>query len=215
VVLAGRRTAHETKSSRQDHRHHRAGLVEPEVIERLFQCGADVFRINMSHATQATWPSGWASFAPSKPSTDRPIGMLVDLQGPKLRVGTFKADDVRLDPDDSFVLDDNPSPATSTRVHLPHPEIFASVRPGEHLLLNDGRIRLVVIESGLNRLETRVIFGGSLSSRKGVNLPDTVVPLAAHRQGPVRPRRACRSTWTGSPRASCSGRKTWPRCARC
>jgi pyruvate kinase len=150
----------------------------PEVIERLFQCGADVFRINMSHATQADLEERVKIIRAIEAEHGRPIGILVDLQGPKLRVGTFNKEDVRLDPDDSFVLDDDPEPGDHTRVYLPHPEIFASVRPGEHLLLNDGRIRLVVIESGLNRLETRVIFGGGLSSRKGVNLPDTVVPLA-------------------------------------
>jgi pyruvate kinase len=148
-----------------------------EVIERLFHCGADVFRINMSHATQEILKERVAIIREVEAEHGRPIGILVDLQGPKLRVGTFAEDDVHLESDDSFVLDDNPEPGDRHRVYLPHPEIFASVRPGEHLLLNDGRVRLVVIESGLNRLETRVIFGGALSSRKGVNLPDTVVPL--------------------------------------
>jgi pyruvate kinase len=147
-----------------------------EVIERLFHCGADVFRINMSHATKDVLAERVEIIRSIEAEHGRPIGILVDLQGPKLRVGSF-GEDVHLESDDSFVLDDNPAPGDQRRVHLPHPEIFAAVRPGEHLLLNDGRVRLVVIEAGANRLETRVIFGGALSSRKGVNLPDTVVPL--------------------------------------
>jgi pyruvate kinase len=147
-----------------------------EVIERLFHCGADVFRINMSHATKDDLAERVGMIRSIEAEHGRPIGILVDLQGPKLRVGSF-AEDVHLEPDDSFILDDNPEPGDQHRVYLPHPEIFASVRPGEHLLLNDGRVRLVVIEAGATRLETRVIFGGALSSRKGVNLPDTVVPL--------------------------------------
>jgi pyruvate kinase len=147
-----------------------------EVIERLFHCGADVFRINMSHATPADLTEQVGMIREIEAENDRPIGIMVDLQGPKLRIGTF-THEVHLEPDDSFVFDDDPAPGDKTRVYLPHPEIFASVRPGEHLLLNDGRIRLVVIEAGHKRLETRVVFGGALSSRKGVNLPDTVVPL--------------------------------------
>jgi pyruvate kinase len=147
-----------------------------EVIERLFHCGADVFRINMSHTTPADLTERVGVIRDIEADNGRPIGILVDLQGPKLRIGTF-THEVHLEPDDSFVFDDDPAPGDKTRVYLPHPEIFASVRPGEHLLLNDGRIRLVVIEAGHKRLETRVVFGGALSSRKGVNLPDTVVPL--------------------------------------
>ncbi|HUF45005.1 MAG TPA: pyruvate kinase [Aestuariivirgaceae bacterium] len=148
-----------------------------EVIERLFQSGADVFRINMSHASHADLAERVGIIRAIEARHGRPIGVLVDLQGPKLRVGTFIEDGVRLNPGDSFVLDDDPAPGDRNRVYMPHPEIFASVRSGEHLLLNDGRIRLLVIESGLKRLQTQVIFGGALSSRKGVNLPDTVVPL--------------------------------------
>jgi pyruvate kinase len=148
-----------------------------EVIERLFHCGADVFRINMSHASHEILKERVGIIRAIEAEHDRPIGILVDLQGPQLRIGTFKEDGVELNPDDGFVLDDNPEPGDQSRVCLPHPEIFAAVRPGDHLLVNDGRVRLVVIEAGLNRLETRVVFGGVLSSRKGVNLPDTVVPL--------------------------------------
>jgi pyruvate kinase len=149
-----------------------------EAMERLFQCGADVFRINMSHASQADLAERVGIIRAIEARHGRPIGILVDLQGPKLRVGQFKADGVRLNPGDGFVLDDDTEPGDQSRVHLPHPEIFANVRPGDHLLLNDGRIRLVVIESGLKTIATRVIFGGSLSSRKGVNVPDTVIPIS-------------------------------------
>lgn len=150
-----------------------------EMIDRLFQCGVDVFRINMSHTSQEALKERLGAIRAVEARHGRPIGVLVDLQGPKLRVGTFAPDGVRLTAGDSFVLDDDPAPGDGRRVYLPHPEIFAAIKPGEHLLLNDGRIRLEVIEASLKRIETRVVFGGALSARKGVNLPDTIVPLAA------------------------------------
>jgi pyruvate kinase len=148
-------------------------------IDQLFQCGVDVFRINMSHATPEVFYERLAMIRSVEERYGRPIGVLVDLQGPKLRVGTFAADGVELTAGDTFILDDDPTPGTGWRVNLPHPEIFASIRAGEHLLLNDGRIRVQVVEATLKRIETRVIFGGVLTARKGVNLPHTVVPLAA------------------------------------
>ncbi len=151
----------------------------PEMIERLFKAGADVFRINMSHSDHQALKQRHAIIRRLETENNHPIGILVDLQGPKLRIGTFKQDQVTIRALDTFVFDDNPDPGDETRVHLPHPEIFSAIEPGDHLLLNDGRLRVEAtrIESG--RIETRVIFGGELSARKGVNLPDTVIPLAA------------------------------------
>jgi len=151
-----------------------------EMIERLFECGVDVFRINMSHSSHDDLRARHGIIRAIESRRGRPIAILADLQGPKLRIGTFAGNaEVRLVPQQLFVLDDDPTPGDATRVHLPHPEIFAAIRPGEHLLLNDGRIRLEVIESSPRRIDTRVVFGGALSARKGVNLPDTILPLAA------------------------------------
>jgi pyruvate kinase len=150
-----------------------------EKIEALFLAGADVFRINMSHSSHETLRAYHAIIRRIEARYNRPIGILVDLQGPKLRIGEFAHEPVTLKPEQEFVLDSDPAPGDETRVYLPHPEIFSAVRPGDQLLLNDGLIRLAVkgVEEG--RIVTRVVYGGPLSSRKGVNLPDTIVPLAA------------------------------------
>lgn len=150
------------------------------MIERLFQNGVDVFRINMSHSSHMALEERLAVIRGIEKRYGRPIGVLVDLQGPKLRIGTFAEEaGVRLEARQRFILDDDPKPGDSTRVHLPHPEIFAAVKPSENLLLNDGRIRLEVKDVSPGRIVTEVVFGGQLSARKGVNLPDTIVPLTA------------------------------------
>jgi pyruvate kinase len=149
------------------------------MIDRLFLSGVDVFRINMSHSSHADLVRYVAMIRKVEERHGRPIGVLADLQGPKLRIGRFAKDEVRIMAGETFVLDGDPAPGDATRVHLPHPEIFAAVRPGEHLLLNDGRVRVEVTAAAADRIVTRVVFGGVLSARKGVNLPDTVVPLTA------------------------------------
>ena len=151
----------------------------PELVEELFLAGVDVFRINMSHSSHEDLKRRHAVIRTLETKHDRPIGILADMQGPKLRIGTFKQDEVIVRAGNTFVLDDNPDPGDETRVHLPHPEIFRAVKAGEHLLLNDGRLRVEVTGVTETRIETRIIFGGELSARKGVNLPDTIVPLAA------------------------------------
>ena len=150
-----------------------------EKIEALFLAGADVFRINMSHSSHQMLADYHAMIRSVEDRHGRPIGILVDLQGPKLRIGEIADPPAILEPGDTFVLDSNPQPGDTRRVYLPHPEIFAAIRPGDQMLLNDGLIRLSVLEVKDDRIVTRVIYGGPLSSRKGVNLPDTVVPLSA------------------------------------
>ncbi len=149
------------------------------MVETLFLAGADAFRINMSHSTHEMLREYHAIIRRIEARYNRPIGILVDLQGPKLRIGEFAKEPVLLKPEQEFVLDDDPTPGDEHRVYLPHPEIFTAVRPGDQLLLNDGLIRLAVKSVEPGRIVTRVIYGGELSSRKGVNLPDTVVPLSA------------------------------------
>ena len=109
----------------------------------------------------------------------RPIGILVDLQGPKLRVGTFTDGPATLVKGSSFTLDAHPTAGDAARVHLPHPEIFRAIQPGHALLLDDGKIRLVATEVDSGRILTRVEVGGKLSDRKGVSLPDTTLPFSA------------------------------------
>ena len=109
----------------------------------------------------------------------RPIGILADLQGPKLRIGTFLGKEAQLAAGAQFIFDTDPAPGDAVRVYLPHPEIFAAAKVGDSLLLNDGRLRVEAIEVSPHRIVTRVVFGGTLSDRKGLNLPDTVVPIPA------------------------------------
>ena len=111
--------------------------------------------------------------------TDRPIGILADLQGPKLRVGTFVDGPVNLLAGQSFRLDLHPAPGDLRRASLPHPEIFAALVAGAELLLDDGKLRLVVESCGADFADTRVVVGGQLSERKGVNVPGVVLPLTA------------------------------------
>jgi pyruvate kinase len=149
------------------------------MIARLFAAGADVFRINMSHTTHDKMRALVAAIRAVEAEQGRPIGILVDLQGPKLRVGAFADDAVVLKAGATFVLDSDPAPGTAERVQLPHPEILAALEPGHALLLDDGKIRLTTIETGPSRVIARVVVGGKLSSRKGVSLPDSMIASSA------------------------------------
>lgn len=148
-------------------------------ITRLFASGADVFRINMSHTTHDRMREFVAAIRSVEEEFERPIGILVDLQGPKLRIGAFAEERVILKPDAPFVLDSDAAPGDAGRVHLPHPEVLDALEPGHALVLDDGKIRLKVLETGPGRATTRVVIGGPLSARKGVSLPDTTVGFSA------------------------------------
>jgi pyruvate kinase len=148
-------------------------------INRLFQAGADVFRINMSHTSHDRMRELVALIRAVESEHNRPIGILVDLQGPKLRLGAFKNDTAEIDKGQDFVFDTDPTPGDGTRVNLPHAEIFAAIKPGDTLLIDDGKLRLQAIETSPQRIVARIEVGGKMSNRKGVSLPDTVIPLAA------------------------------------
>jgi len=149
------------------------------MIARLFEAGVDVFRINMSHTSQDRMRELIAAIRGVEQETGRPIGILVDLQGPKLRLGTFTGGAAMVENGASFVLDSDPSPGDSRRAYLPHPEIFSAVAPGHKLLIDDGKVRLTVTEADAKRMVTRVEVGGRLSDRKGVSLPETTIPFSA------------------------------------
>lgn len=150
-----------------------------EMIEKLYLAGVDVFRINMSHTKHDLLRELHGHIRAIEDQVGRPIGILADLQGPKIRIGTFKNKEVKILPGASFVFDTNAEPGDETRVYLPHPEIFAGAKIGETLLLNDGRLRVEITACAPTRLDTKVIYGGVLSDRKGVNLPDTLLPIPA------------------------------------
>ncbi|MGB8671939.1 MAG: pyruvate kinase, partial [Pseudolabrys sp.] len=150
-----------------------------DMIARLFEAGADVFRINMSHTSQERMRELVGMIRAVERDTGRPIGVLIDLQGPKLRLGTFNGGAVVVKSGDSFVLDTDAAPGDATRAYLPHPEIFVTIKTGHTLLIDDGKVRLTVSEAGPKRIVTRVVVGGKLSDRKGVSLPDTMIPFSA------------------------------------
>src|SRR5882757_8332852 len=152
---------------------------ERGMIANLFRAGADVFRINMSHTTHDSMRALVAAIRAVETEFGRPIGILVDLQGPKLRVGRFKSGPVTLQNGATFTLDADPAPGDEIRAELPHPEIFAAAMPGHALLLDDGKVRLVATAVDQTRIVTRVEVGGKLSDRKGVSLPDTMIPFSA------------------------------------
>ncbi|MGT2512510.1 pyruvate kinase [Cupriavidus basilensis] len=149
-------------------------------LRRLFMAGADVFRLNFSHGTHADHKARLNLIRDLETELGRPIGVLLDLQGPKLRVGQFGNGPVTLVQGRAFRLDmDKDRPGDATRVALPHPEIFAALKAQTDLLLDDGKLRLRVKAFGPDYAETEVIDGGVLSDRKGVNVPGVVLPLSA------------------------------------
>jgi pyruvate kinase len=148
-------------------------------INRLFEAGADVFRINMSHTNPDRMRELVTMIRAVEAEHSRPIGVMADLQGPKLRVGAFKDGAATIDTGQDFTLDNDAAPGDARRVQLAHPEIFAAIKPGDALLIDDGKLRLKAIEVTAQRIVARVEVGGKVSNRKGVSLPDTVVPLAA------------------------------------
>jgi pyruvate kinase len=151
----------------------------PEMIRKLFVAGADAFRVNMSHGAHEDHAQAIADIRALEKELNRPTTILADLQGPKLRVGTFADGIVVLKKGDAFRLDRTGVPGDATRVTLPHREIFEALQPGTRLLIDDGKLVLRVQSASIDVIDTLVEVGGAISDRKGVNVPDVVVPLPA------------------------------------
>ena len=150
----------------------------PEIIRELFDAGADVFRLNFSHGEHDVHEAALNAIRAVEKDTGRPIGIIVDLQGPKLRIGELKSDKVTLEKGALFTLDSSDEPGDETRAPLPHPELFQALQQRSHISVDDGRIRLQVERVTGTTAETVVISGGELSAHKGVNLPGVVLPIA-------------------------------------
>ena len=151
---------------------------EPELLEQLVLSGADVFRINMSHSSHDDMRA-YVKALRDLESKYGPITILGDLQGPKLRISSFAEGQIRLERGQRIVFDANHAPGNAERVGLLHPEIYAAAQPGHTLLIDDGKLNLRILEARPGRLIAEVVSGGVLSSRKGVNLPDAILPLAS------------------------------------
>ena len=146
-------------------------------IRALFEAGADVFRFNFSHGSHADHAARYAIVRQVERELARPIAVMADLQGPKLRVGQIAGGKAMLAAGAEFTLDRDPTPGSAQRVCLPHPELFDVIAVGQSLLLDDGKLRLQVQASDGRAIRTRVVIGGMLSDRKGVNVPDAVLPI--------------------------------------
>jgi pyruvate kinase len=151
---------------------------DEKAISALFEAGCDVFRMNFSHGAHADHKARLDIIRALEKKHGRPIGVILDLQGPKLRVGEFKDGRAKLEAGQTFRLDLDETLGDAKRAELPHPEIFAALEPGMNLLVNDGRIRLQVTECGRDFATTKVIAGGDISDHKGVNVPDAVLELS-------------------------------------
>lgn len=154
------------------------GRSSREEIAELVEAGADVFRLNFSHGRHEDHKRRYDIIRSLEDEYRRPIGILVDLQGPKLRVGEFEDGSIELERGQSFRLELTDRKGNRDFAPLPHPEIFAALRPEMELLLDDGRIRLCVEKAGADFAETRVMFGGPLSNHKGVNVPSAILDLS-------------------------------------
>ena len=153
--------------------------ARPDMLRRLFRAGADAFRINLSHGDQKDHAKVIKTIRALEKEFNRPIAVLCDLQGPKLRVGIFEGGHATIGHGRKFTLDRDAAPGDASRVCLPHPELFAVLKAGQRLLINDGKIRLRVTEAKKDRIVCTAEVGGVISDRKGVNVPDAEVPIPA------------------------------------
>jgi len=168
-------------------RHRKAKIVatlgpassDEHTIGALFEAGVDMFRFNFSHGSQQDHAARHAIVRALEQKYARPIAILADLQGPKIRLGVFENDAAFLHGGQTLILDNDPTPGNANRVCLPHGELFAAAEAGQNLLLDDGKIGLCIEAVEPQRLITRVTVGGKISNRKGVNVPDAILPIPA------------------------------------
>lgn len=152
---------------------------EPGMIRSLAKAGVDVFRLNFSHGDHASHAANLKAVRGAELALQRPLGVLADLQGPKLRLGTFEQGAIEVEPGHVLRLDLDPTPGDARRVCLPHPEIFKALKPDSLLLLDDGRVRLRVEKAGADFAQAVVEAGRRLSDRKGVAVPGGTIPISA------------------------------------
>lgn len=151
----------------------------PEMIEALFEAGVDVFRLNLSHGTHEEHLRSIQIIRSIETRHQRPIGILLDLQGPKFRVGALDEEKIYLEEGKTYAFDLNPQAGTQDRIPFPHPEVYAALKPGMQLLLDDGRLVLEVVHVTAHCIEAIVEIGGVLLSHKGVNIPEISLPVSS------------------------------------
>lgn len=149
-----------------------------EMIRKLFQAGVDTFRLNFSHGSHEDHAERYNNIRAVEKEFNRPIGILADMQGPKLRLGKFENGGVDVGPGHKITLDSDPAPGNATRVHMPHPEIIEALKVGDPLLIDDGKVSLRIVETKQSAVVAEVINGTKLMDRKGVNLPGTILSMS-------------------------------------
>lgn len=147
---------------------------QPFMLRALVEDGVDTFRLNFSHGEHARHAAIIKAIREIEVEIGRPIGILQDLQGPKIRLGRIPGGARQVETGEIVFL--HPDTAAGG-LPLPHPEIFAATKPGHRLLIDDGRVALEVVSVTGNGIEARVTQGGRVSDRKGVNIPDCVLDL--------------------------------------
>ena len=168
------------------HRNRRAKIVatvgpasaDPRMLRSLFLAGVDTFRLNFSHGTQGEHAKVYADIRALETEVGRPIGILQDLQGPKIRVGAVRDGKITVVPGETIRFTRSGAEGDRMSIPLPHPEIFAAITPAQDLLIDDGRVRTRVTRIGSDQFDAQVITGGTISNRKGVNLPGTILDLS-------------------------------------
>jgi pyruvate kinase len=150
-----------------------------EVIERLFRAGVDVFRLNFSHGSHADHRARLSTVRALEAETGRPVGVIADMQGPKLRIGKFADGKIPVKPGHVIRLDLDPAPGDPARVNLPHPEIIEALSPGDDILIDDGKVRMRIQDKGPDFMVGEIVTGAVLSDRKGFNVPGVILPIAA------------------------------------
>ena len=151
----------------------------PEMVEALARTGVDVFRLNFSHGVHRDHEAALHAIRRAESNIARPLAVLADLQGPKFRLGLFETGSIPIVPGQILRLDLDETPGDARRAPFPHPEVLKVLRPGLRLLLDDGRVRLAVRETGEGFADVEVISGEQISDRKGVAAPDVAIPVPA------------------------------------
>ncbi len=149
------------------------------MIKALHEAGVNMFRLNFSHGKVEDHRAVVGHIRALEEKTGRPIAILADLQGPKLRIGTFEKGSIVLRKGQSFRFDLDKTPGNEKRVNLPHPEILAVLKAGSQIFLDDGKVRALVTKRGKDFVEAEIKSGASLSDRKGLNVPNVVIPIPA------------------------------------
>lgn len=152
---------------------------DPDMMRQLFETGVDVFRLNFSHGDHDAHRKNVETARAIEKECDRPITLLADLQGPKLRIGTFENDSIDLEKGQKFRFDLDDAPGNNTRVGLPHPEVIKIMKVGDDILLDDGKVRARITKKDRKGLDTEIISGSKLSNHKGFNIPGVVLPIEA------------------------------------